>query len=1315
MEAIIVKRKLRYRLVLWWTMFLASLPAGNAAAQTYRAAPLPFASALPSKEITALHQDREGFLWIGTTNGAARYDGYATAVFKSDHSHPSRLTNNHITFITDTEHYVFVGTRNGLNIFCKATWSWTAPQDGPFARADIKHVYADSRARLWIATQQYLYRCNEKLHVARRYALGGTVTSVYEDRGGQIWALAWGGKGLFRHDEPTDRFLPLPPVGRDNIPFVLYQDRDRRYWLGTWGDGLYRFYPQKSGEEMYERQDVPGDIYFDIEQDDRNGWLWTLSFDALHVYRYDGRLRPCPSPASFDRSRMFSTVLKDHEGNLWLGAFDAGFRLTFPPAGVQGHTLPFIKRETGADPNLNCLHEDDEGVVWFNQDRQGLGFYDPATGQYALHPYPQPRPIEVSHITRAQGQHAAWVSSPYVPVVFRAERRGLKLHFTDTLRLPASSTVTSLCEDRRHRLWISTDRQLLVCQPDDRASGAPAVVRETGIYALTEGHDGRIWMADADGSLLCNHVPSPETSAEGTKSYPIPVDARHLPVRHICAAPNGLVWVATNLGGLLCLDTRTGTWTDHTEACLPDMPPILYLGCRDSLLWAITPGYVVCYHPARRTRQVYDTGSQLFPIQTFRDHTAGMSPDGVLYAGGHGGLVAIDTRKPATAASTYPMTLSDLRVEGKSLLSGPAPRGQMENRTILLPPTATRMEFLFSAFDYSQPENLRMAYRLEGLDTATVMALKGDNRISYDRLPKGTYTLRVWSTDENGKATGKPGTYTLIKQPAWFETWTARLLYALAGLSLLACMVVLYARRIRKKNARLLREEMTRIKMEYFTNMSHELLTPLTILSCLSDEIEQNSPAGSPVARSMRDNVNRLRKLIRQVLDFRKIEQKRLPLQVRYGDVASFVGHIGRADFTLLAQKKDIDFRMDLEPEEAYGFFDADKLEEMLFNLLSNAIKYTPPGHAVGIRLRVAGNDAGKRLHLDVWDEGPGIAPEEQDKVFTRFYRSPHGTGAESNGIGLSLARELAALHHGTLTLQSSEGKGCCFTLEIPLDETAYSAEERGGAADAAPPSVGTAQTQEPDARPTLLIVDDNAEITDSIARLTGQRYRILPAHSAAEAAPLLQEQNIDLMVCDLRMPGMSGLDFCRTIKGDLATSHIPVVILTAQDSDATRAACYEAGADGYVAKPFDLQVLTTRIDNLLHQYRQHNRQFLHTPDMNADSLPYQDRDKAFLEDLVAAVESHLADSGFKLDSLSSELRLSKSTMNRKIKAMTGLTPMDFVKGVRLRSACRLLREGKMTVSEIAYTVGFSDPKYFAKCFKEEYGQTPSQFQGKNE
>ena len=1288
----------------------------SAAAQTYTAEPLPFAQALPSKEITSLHQDREGMIWVGTTFGVARYDGQETTVFKSDYSTPDRLTHNYVSPMADSRNYVFIGTQNGLNVFDKATWQLSPVREGPFAGVEIRHLHVDKKEQVWIAVGRSLYRCGGQLDIRSRYDLPSGVTSIYEDSQNRVWAMTWCA-GLFLWDAAHDRLSGCPPVGEMNNPFVMYEDRQGRYWLGTWGDGLFRFYPGRGGEAAYEKQSVEGNIYFDITQDDRDGRLWMLSYDALHIFDCgaDGRLVPAAFSPSFDHNRMFSTILKDHEGNLWLGAFDAGYYLAFNPYPIRDYTFPFIKEQLGFDANLNCMHEDGEGILWFNQERHGLSLYDMASGTYNLVPLGGHTDLEVNFIVPSRHRNSAWMASSFLPTVFRAERKGMQLRLSAAVPIASSGSetghVTGILEDRAGNLWVMAEKGLYLYDKQlDFIGKNPAGLAH--VCCIAEDGEGDVWLGTTSGDLYRVSPSAGRINVAARYRLPVSFSSSDR-LAHLCPDASGHLWMATALGGIYRFDPARRQMADQTHRLLPDLVPVLNLLSQTDRLWIVTPQAAICYDPQTHGRTVYATSDKHIPVHTFRNSAACIGKEGTLYAGGHGGIIAIkntDTLQPAPAGN---VRITDIHLNGKSLLAHPDSTCTVDGQSITLPSTATRLAFTLSSCTYSQHPRTRFAYQLEGMDTSPVILESGQHTAVFDRLPEGTYTLNVWQTDEGGQAVGPVSTYTVTKQPAWYETWAARLAYVLAGLLAAWLAAYTFARRLKKKNARLLREELTRAKVEYFTNVSHELLTPLTILSCLADEMEQEGSAQerNDRTRVLRDNTDRLKKLIKQVLDFRKMEKKNLALQAGYGDVAAFVRRIGQADFALLAQKKALRLDIDIQPAEIYGFYDADKLEEILFNLLSNAIKYTPAHRAVGIKAWTDGQEDGKMLRLQVWDEGIGIAPAEQEKVFNRFYRAPQTAGTESNGIGLSLTRELAALHHGTLTLESQPGQGSRFTLSIPLSETAYSQEELPASSAATPQEEAGKKQDTPTTLPTLLVVDDNVEITSSLARLLGTRYRMLPAHSAAQARPMLSEQDIDLLVCDLRMPGMDGLTFCRTLKADLSTSHIPVIILTAQDSDATRTACYEAGADGYIAKPFETAVLVARIDNLLHLYARHRRMFLRNPETDTAALPYHDRDKEFLHKMTQTVEAHLQDSGFNLEVLSSEAGLSKSTMNRKIKAMTGLTPMDFVKGVRIRAAARLLRDTRMNVSEVAYAVGFDDPKYFAKCFKEACGRTPSQFQ----
>lgn len=1308
-----MKRVLALLLVLFIGFSTSLSWGGN---RNYTAEPLPFATALPSREITYLHQDREGFIWIGTTYGVARYDGHETVLFSSDYLHPNRLTDNSITPIADTRHYVFIGTQSGLNVFNKQTWQMTPIESGPFSHIEIKYVFGDSRNRLWVSTDKGLYCCDEGLHVLHHYDIGTGVTSVYEDRQGRIWMMTWG-KGLFRWDDSNGHIVSCPPIGNDNIPFVMYQDREGRYWIGTWGDGLYRFYPEnKGGASPYVRQHVEGSICFDITQDEYSGNLWTLSYNSLNTYRISaaGELQPVADSPDFDLNRIYSKILKDREGNLWLGAYDAGYYVSFNHRPTQVHTLPFIKALSGFETNINCMYEDPDGVLWFNQERHGVALYDKRTGDYNLHPYPHPRNVEINVIMPSHGNNVTWMSSKYIPSVFRAERNGMSFHFTDTVVLAHDGSqtghVTGILEDRSGNLWALTERKLFVFDAN-RHPVAHSAEALNDIRCITEDRQGMIYLCTTDGHFL-KVLPrqggfSVEELFRDTVTF---VLNNH--IRHLCCDSVGNLWVATVAGGIYRYDMRTRKLTDCTAFCLPESQPVLSLLASREGLWIVTPAMVIRPDISGQTRYLYRAPSRHIPIHRFRNSAACIGSDGRLYAGGYGGLVTIGAEQQQLNRNIRPPMLTNIRIEGHILLGDSANQEcRFGYNRLELMPTASRIEFSFSNTSYEENENLCLAYQLKGLDNSSVVLEPDQHTAFYDRIPCGNYTLEVWLADNSGRRLSPVSTYAISKLPAWYESHIAYAGYFLLIVLLLGMSVRGYTLRIKRKNERLLQEEMERTKMEYFTNVSHELLTPLTLLSCLSDEIEQNNAANPSFVQAMRENTQRLKRLIRQVLDFRKLEKKNQKLRVGYGDVAGFIRRIGQTDFSLLARKKNITCRIDIHPDEIYGFYDADKLEEILFNLLSNAVKYTPAQRAVGINVCTEGVEKEKKLHLEVWDEGIGIAQEEQGKVFERFYSSPRHHAAESNGIGLSLTRELVSLHHGQISLQSRPGKGSRFTVLLPLDETAYSGEEKErqtvvSETEKEPAPVSGVQ---PDT--TLLIVDDNPEITGAMKRLMGRHYHILSAHSAEQAQPVLQEQSVDLMVCDLKMPGMNGLEFCRRLKNDLSTSHIPVIILTAQDDDSTRAACYEAGADAYMAKPFETKVLIARIDNLLHQYRQWRSQFRKQTEIDTVSLPYRDRDKVFLDSIMQAIESHLQDSDFNLESLATELCLSKSTMNRKIKSMTGLTPMDFVKTVRIRTGGQLLLQKGMNISEAAYAVGFSDPKYFAKCFKEEYGMTPTQFQ----
>lgn len=525
-------------------------------------------------------------------------------------------------------------------------------------------------------------------------------------------------------------------------------------------------------------------------------------------------------------------------------------------------------------------------------------------------------------------------------------------------------------------------------------------------------------------------------------------------------------------------------------------------------------------------------------------------------------------------------------------------------------------------------------------------------------------------------------------------------------------------------------EELVQVKLRYFTNISHDLLTPLTIVTCLIDDAEITYKNKIPQFDMIRTNVNRLKRLLQQILDFRKVESGNMKLKVTSGDIVSLIRDVCDSNFMPLIQKKKLTFTFESPEETIQAYFDVDKIDKVVFNLLSNAYKYTGEGGEIKVALSVFLQNGHTYLSIIVSDTGKGIASEDIDKIFTRFYTNQHWVSSETNGIGLSLTKELLELHHGTISVESEVGRGSSFTVIIPIDKESYTEAEINveSSQDLKRESgIGTVnvennildwkQLEEGDINTTisdirLLLVEDNEELLYLMRRILSKHYYVLTAKNGIEALEVMKEYEADIIVSDVMMPEMDGLELCRVVKGNLDTSHIPIILLTAKNSAEDRIKCYNAGANAYISKPFELKVLEARIDNFLAEKKSKQEEFRSdAEDINFNLLDATDIDKEFLKKVTDVIQENLSSSTFDVVQLADALAMSKSSLYRKTKAIIGLSPVEFIRNVRLKQGVKMLKNKSISVSEVAYICGFSNPKYFSTCFKEEFGVTPKEFQ----
>ena len=639
----------------------------------------------------------------------------------------------------------------------------------------------------------------------------------------------------------------------------------------------------------------------------------------------------------------------------------------------------------------------------------------------------------------------------------------------------------------------------------------------------------------------------------------------------------------------------------------------------------------------------------------------------------------------------------------------------MNSKELDIRHNAVNIEIQFSTLNYLHADKVSYAYRLSSVDTQWHYLPQGVNKATFVLLPKGNYTLELMATDEYGCWGQSVHALQLHRLPAWYESWWAYLLYLLAATLLMGSIARYYLRRQKEKQQHQMDVQLTEMKLRFFTNISHELRTPLTlILTPLENMVkkidhwqQENQEETHLVFISsqlmmIQRNAQRLLSLVNNLLDFRKLEMGQQKLELTNGDILDFIRSVCET-FRPISTEKGIGLGYAIPNEQLYINFDSRKLQHILYNLLSNAFKFTPAGGQIAVS--VAKTDT-EWLSITVKDTGCGIPSRDLPHIFDRYYQSkntadPSVTGT---GIGLHLTKEYLQLHGGSITVNSKLGEGTTFTAFLPtnikMKEQPLPAEPHQQAE--------TSETESHKAN--LLIVDDNDEFRQFLCGELAEQYNIHQAANGEEALTVIAEQDIDLMVSDVMMPAMDGMTLCRRIKQDVNTSHVMVILLTARTAEESKIEGFRAGADDYLSKPFNMEMLQLRISHLLELRRQRNQDFLKGEDVEVEAVALNEIDQKFLRSAVEAIERHLSNEEYDIDALAADVCMSRSTLYRKLHSLTGQKPSLFIRAIRLKHAARMIKEGSYNLTEISTLCGFSSPSYFSRCFKAQYGIPPGSY-----
>lgn len=1289
---------------------------------------MPFLDKLSMNSIFNMYQDRKGFIWIGTAYGLERYDGYDIQPFINNYKYPHKLTDNDVRCFTEDNDYIWIGTVQGINLIDKHTYQTTSFPDSVLQKKEIRDLFCDKKGNIWVAAGRSIYKCDARLGILKEQSLKNETNTFFEDRNNGVWLMTWNGD-ILKYDTLKDSFTEYARMNNSN-PYRMTQDNQGRYWIVTWGNGIWRFDPHSAEKDrMFHRQSIinpirhfPEEVFYDIVQDDTYGYLWALSHFRLYVFRINEQneleevdintIKNINRP--IDQYKTYSRIIKDNSGNLWLGAYDQGYTISFEKAEIVNYTMEDMKRKLGVDANILYFNKDSKGIIWCDQSRYGLCLFDEESGKttYGNNIDALYSKVVVAIVPSKKG-NAVWLGgrNDFSTKIWKMEQKQMKMSVLEEFDLKeitaSPGDISQLVEDNHGNIWIGTTSHLFFKSTDSHEIILlPFPVSH--VTDMTKDTKGNVWISCREG--IC------QMSYEGK-----PVQLKYYPQQSLTAegdlikkinADSHAIWFSTSLGRLFRLDPRTQEITEQTDSCGLEGDNILKLLSYEDNIWIVCDKYIIRHNRIKKENITYSVNDANVFVTSFRHSAAFVDEEGCLYAGGHNGFIKIlPDRQNIKRSQTGRVFLTDVKCDNRSVLFSPVDReaGNSIHQITFLP-DARNIEFIFSALSYTSGRRIKYAYRLEGADKKWTYTDNGKHSAFYNHLDKGEYIFRVKATDSYGNWMKEERTVKVHRLPAWYETWYAYLLYFSCAAFFVYFLFHAYSKRMIRKNKLKFQEELTRIKLNYFTNISHELLTPLSIISCVADDLEENKEGSERQVEILRTNTNRLKRLLQQILDFRKIESGKMELQVSKSNISAFVSGIVASNFQSLAHKKDIQLTTQTE-NGTWGYLDIDKFDKILFNLLSNAIKYTPAHKKIEVSTATVYKEGYRYLVLKVKDEGIGIEAKDLKQIFTKFYNNRNHPGYESNGIGLSLTKELITLHHGSIEVSSEPGKGSVFTVEIPIDKEIYNEQEIVKAS----PEVLEEENAEPsvsDDKPCILFIDDNGELRELIHHIFCKKYKILTAESGLEGLEVLGGNPVDIIICDVMMPAMNGLEFCRRIKGDLQTNHIPVIMLTAKNTADDQIECYKAGAESYIAKPFEMKILQARIDNLLQKREVCQKSFRSKMEINISNIDYKSYDEKFLTDAMQCVERHIQNPDFDIEQMASELHISRSTLTRKCKVIAGCTPWELIRNIRLKYACALLIKNKTgSISEVAYATGFSSSKYFTKCFKEEFGMTPTEYQ----
>jgi ligand-binding sensor domain-containing protein/signal transduction histidine kinase/DNA-binding response OmpR family regulator len=1295
---------------------------------------------LSGSSVNCILKDRYGFLWFGTSDGLNKYDGYAFKVFRNKRGNSKTIPDNHINCLfEDKAGELWIGTSGEVTKYNRNDDSFTSYEGGA-----INSIFESSDGGLWVGTYlglRLLDRKTQKIIPAasKSAQFSGieniSVSCIYEDSYKNLWIGTR--SGLFLYNEKWKKIQrieynhDLKPKKESWVTSIV-EDKYGNFWIGA-ESGLYIF-SYRNDTLLTRRNDIkiPGELTGRIIS-------MCMDKDVIWAGKENGLVRFNPATGavavfqkkvsdeqSLSHNSIKSLYLDDQE-ILWVGTFGGGVNK------YDRNQFAFEKHRIYSSENpdlisnvITAFEEDVSGNIWIGTDGGGLFLWEINNKRYIpFNPESKTNYFPsyiVATLRLSRDRERLWVGTyDHGLIELNTRTRSMRLFNTENGKLKNNS-VSAIVEGRNGRLWVGTLEGgiSILSNTTEKKVESDNIEPLTSVVTLFEDTDESIWV----GGYYGVHIYQPSLK---TSTYLTPDNSDIAgTINCIFKDSENNIWLGTRTKGLQLFHRKNKKFISFSEdQGLANNIVNSIVEDDRGYLWIGTSGGISRFDPRKHTFENY-TREDGLQSNEFTKGAAYIIKTDKVFWGTIDGFNTFYPHENKINSSIPPVVITDFQLADKSLPAGMYNPYNNVSPQITLSYNQSLFSIEFAALNYTVPEKNQYAYMLEGFDKD--WHYTNERKATYTNLDPGEYIFRVIASNNDG-IWNKKGTFLkIIITPPFWKTKLAYLLYLLIIAGILYYIYREIKARERMKNEMLYQklsaekmEELNRMKLNFFTNISHELRTPLSLIIDPVRKINTEEVSASQMktlSNLIYKNATRLSNLVNQLLDFRRFSGQ-YKLEPQHINLVEAIKEICQA-FEERAREREIEFDLSFNTAFKDAWMDIDKLEKILSNLISNAFKFAPNGRKIQVLVSsIIEKNEKRTLEIRVKDTGPGVPQAYKQKIFDLFFQVEGTTRyeMESSGIGLSLTKELVLLHGGEISEVGKQGEGALFVVKLPLQENIYPSKETESAKQeslihTSEDSAGkkTSKDLKDSEAPIILVVEDNPELREYISGEVLAGYHVEQAVSGIEGFEKASALIPDLIISDIMMPDGDGLEFCRKLKADEKTSHIPVILLTAKQTDENKIEGYRTGADAYVSKPFNSALLNTQVENLLESRRQLRALFSKTDNKQTAGPSITDIDKEFLKKAKEIILENLSNPQFDVESFGEMLKMNRRQLTRKLKAITNQTPNEYITTVRFWKAAELLLAGGLNISQVGYQVGFSEPTHFTRAFTKVYGKSPRKY-----